>query len=148
MPIGEFCKRSVIFVRHDHTVREVAAIMRENHVGAVVIVEGDGHRKPVGIVTDRDIAIGIVATGLDPEVLTAGDIITPELVTAGEDQGVFETLQLMRAKGVRRLPIVDAEGLLLGLVTVDDVVDLLAEELSDLSKLITNEQAREVRTRR
>ncbi len=148
MPIGEICKREVVFSHRNHTVREAALLMREYHVGDLVVVEENGKRKPVGIVTDRDIAISIVALGLDPDVITVGDIMGPELVTMRENQGVFETIQQMRFKGVRRLPIVGEDGALVGIVAVDDLVALFADELSELSKVIAREQMVEVKTRR
>ena len=148
MPIGEICNREVVFSYPNHTVREAALLMREYHVGGLVVVEENGKRKPVGIVTDRDIAISIVALGLDPDVITVGDIMGPELVTVRENQGVFETIQQMRLKGVRRLPIVGEEGALVGIVAVDDLVALFADELSELSKVIVREQMVEVKPRK
>ena len=148
MPIGELCKHPVIVVEPEHTVRAAAALMREHHVGALVVVRNDGTRKPVGIVTDRDIAIGVVAVGLDAEVLTVGDIMGPRLVTAPVDQGVLETVRQMRTKGIRRLPLVAHDGALAGLVTLDDLLALLAGELDKLAGLVTREQAIEEKTRR
>ena len=148
MPIGEICNREVVFSYPNHTVREAALLMREYHVGGLVVVEENGKRKPVGTVTDRDISISIVALGLDPDVITVGDIMGPELVTVRENQGVFETIQQMRLKGVRRLPIVGEEGALVGIVAVDDLVALFADELSELSKAIVREQMVEVKTRK
>jgi CBS domain-containing protein len=110
--------------------------------------ESNGIRVPVGIITDRDLVIGVMALKLDPEVFTVGDLIHEELVTARASQGVFETLKQMRVKGVRRMPIVDdEEGNLVGILSVDDIVHLLAEEMRELSKLITREQRREKLTR-
>lgn len=148
MPIGEICNREVVFSYPNHTVREAALLMREYHVGDLVVVEENGKRKPVGTVTDRDISISIVALGLDPDVIRVGDIMGPELVTVRENQGVFETIQQMRLKGVRRLPIVGEEGALVGIVAVDDLVALFADELSELSKAIVREQMVEVKTRK
>ena len=149
MPIGEICNREVVLSHLNHTVREAALLMREYQVGDLVVVEEEnGKRKPVGIVTDRDIAISIVALGLDPDVITVGDIMGPELVTVRENQGVFETFQQMRFKGVRRLPIVGEDGALVGIVAVDDLVALFADELSELSKVIAREQMVEVKTRK
>jgi len=148
MPIGELCKHPVIVVEPEHSVRAAAAMMREHHVGALVVVRNDGTRKPVGIVTDRDIAIGVVAVGLDAEVLTVGDIMGPRLVTAPVDQGVLETVRQMRTKGIRRLPLVAHDGALAGLVTLDDLLALLAGELDKLAGLVTREQAIEEKTRR
>ena len=145
MPIGEICNREVVFSYPNHTVHEAALLMREYQVGDLVVVEENGKRRPVGIVTDRDIAISIVALGLDPDVITVVDIMGPELVTVRENQGGFETIQQMRLKGVRRLPIVGEE---VGIVAGDDLAALFADELSELSKAIVREQMVEVKTRK
>lgn len=149
MPIGEICNREVVFARRDETVRAAAQLMREHHVGDLVVVdERDGRRVPAGILTDRDIVVGIVAKHLDPDVLAVGDVIGPELVIAKESDGVSETIELMRAKGVRRIPVIDAAGALVGIVTADDMLDLLAEELSGLSRIVSREQRREAEYRK
>jgi CBS domain-containing protein len=150
MAIGEICTRVTVFATRDSTVAQAAKLMRQHHVGSLVVVEelNGAKRVPVGIVTDRDVVIEVMATGLDPNVITVGDIMDPELVTARESEGVLETMQIMRYKGVRRLPIVDKEGLLVGIVSIDDLLELLAEELSELTKIVAREQARETSGRR
>ncbi len=150
MAIGEICTRETVFATRDMTVAAAARLMRQHHVGTLVVVEeikGD-RRMPVGIVTDRDAVIEVMATGLDPNTITVGDIMDQELVTARESEGVLETMQIMRHKGVRRLPIVDKEGLLVGIVSVDDLLEVLAEEISELTKIVAREQARESSSRR
>jgi CBS domain-containing protein len=107
-----------------------------------------GKRVPVGIVTDRDAVVEVMATGLDPNTITVGDIMEQELVTARESEGVLETMQIMRYKGVRRLPIVGKSGELIGIVSIDDLLEVLAEEISELAKVVAREQARETTTRR
>jgi CBS domain-containing protein len=148
MAIAEICNRTVIIVEREHSVRDAAALMREHHVGTLIVVSNNGARKPVGIVTDRDIVVGVVGLDLDPAVLTVGDIMNPDFFTAPEDQGVFETIQQMRSKGIRRLPIVDGDGGLVGIVTLDDLLQLLAEELGELSRLVAREQVLEEKKRR
>lgn len=149
MPIGEICNRGVVFATRDTSILETAQLMRRHHVGDLVVVdEKNGKRIPVGIVTDRDIVIEVIAKEADINSLTAGDIMGPELVTAREAEGVFETIQLMRLKGVRRMPVVDTQGGLVGIVSVDDLVELLAEEMNELAKLISREQVREAKNRK
>jgi CBS domain-containing protein len=122
--------------------------MREHHAGDVVVTDDfDGRRIPVGIVTDRDIVVGVLAQELNPAGLTVGEIMTAALVTAKERDGVFETVRLMRAEAVRRVPIVDADGSLIGIVSLDDIVELMAEELGDLATLIRQEQRKETEVR-
>ena len=149
MSIGELCNRDVAFAMRETTIAAAARLMRHYHVGSLVVVdEKAGRRVPVGIITDRDIVVEVVATGLDAGTITVGDIMVQEIVTAPESMGVMETIQLMRVKGVRRLPVVDAGGGLAGIVTVDDLLDVLAEELSELARIVVREQVREAQLRK
>jgi predicted transcriptional regulator len=130
-------------------VKAVAQLMREYHVGSIVVADQpDGKRMPAGIVTDRDIAVAVVALGLKPEVIQVGDIMNQELVAVREDAGVAETVELMRMKGLRRLPVTDSAGALVGIVAADDVLSLLAEEMAALASMVTREHKREVETRK
>jgi CBS domain-containing protein len=150
MTIGDICTRVTVFTTRETTVAEAAKLMRQHHVGTLVVVEdvNGGKRVPVGIVTDRDAVVEVMATGLDPNAITVGDIMVQDLVTARETEGVLETMQIMRYKGVRRLPIVGKSGELIGIVSIDDLLEVLAEEISELAKVISREQARETTTRR
>jgi CBS domain-containing protein len=123
--------------------------MRENHIGSLVIVdEADRGRFPVGMLTDRDIAVAVVAPALDPRTLTVGEVMSGELVTASEQDDILDTLQRMRRRGVRRVPVLAANGTLAGIVTLDDLLELVAEQLGDIVKAITAEQSREAKTRK
>lgn len=149
MPISEICNREVIIVRPDDTALAAAKLMRQHHVGDVVVVEDRGGvRVPVGVVTDRDLVVEIIATELNPDVITAGDIMSQELVTVKESLGVFEAIQYMRAKGVRRLPVVNDSSGLVGILTMDDLLELMSEELLALAKLVKTEQKKETINRR
>ncbi len=144
MTIGTICNRDTIFTTRNSSIVDAAQLMREHHVGDLVVVdEQAGRRVPVGIVTDRDLVVEILARQVEPGSVTIGDIMSGELVTARESDGLFGTLQRMRAKGVRRVPVVDAGGGLAGIVAVDDFLDLFAEEISALARLVSREQARE-----
>ena len=149
MPVSEICNREVIVVRLNDTTLQAARLMRQHHVGDVVVVEDRGGvRVPVGVVTDRDLVVEIMAPELDQMVITVGDIMAPDLVMVKENAGVFEAIQHMRAKGVRRLPVVDESGGLVGILTLDDLLELLAEELLALAKLVRHEQKKETTSRR
>lgn len=149
MSIGEICNRKVVVMQAEESVAEAARLMRDQHVGSVLIVdEQDGKRVPVGIVTDRDLVVEVIAPELDPEVITVGDIMMTGFAVVKEETGVFEAIQYMRAKGVRRLPVVDIEEKLVGIVTLDDLLILLSEELDALAKLVAREQQNEVAVRR
>jgi CBS-domain-containing membrane protein len=149
MAIGEICSREVVFVQHDESVKAAAQLMRQHHVGSVVVVDDrNGKRVPAGIITDRDIVVAVVALGLNPDAVRAGDVMSQELVSVREDAGVAETTELMRMKGVRRLPVTDAGGSLVGIVASDDIVSLLAEEMSALATMVSREPKREAETRK
>lgn len=149
MPVSEICNREVIIVQRDDTVLDAAKLMRQFHVGDVLVVEErNGVRIPVGIVTDRDLVVEALAPELDGNAITVGDIMVPGLATVNEGTGIFEAIQYMRAKGVRRLPVVDGNGGLAGIIAMDDLLELLADELLALSKLVKHEQKKEVGSRR
>jgi len=148
MPVGEVCIREVIICNRGTSIREAAQLMRQYHVGDLLIVdERDGRRIPVGIITDRDIVLSVVALKLDPAVINVGNVVSEKIVTIREDQGLFDTIQLMRAHGIRRMPVVDQQGALAGIVSVDDLIQLFAEEMNELAKLITKEQTQETQTK-
>jgi len=130
---SEFCNREVVVVEKDAAVAAAARLMRQYHVGTVVVVQpGDKQRRPVGILTDRDIVLQFVAPGVAPDEISVSDAMATEFVTIGEDTGLFETVEMMKRHGVRRIPVVNAGGELVGLVAADDVLELLAEQLADL----------------
>lgn len=148
MSIGQFCIRDTVIVKKGDTIVEAAKVMRKHHVGSVVVVEESEHGcKPVGILTDRDLVVEILAEEVAPEAVTVGDVMSFELVTAREQDGLWETLQRMRASGVRRIPVVDDRGVLVGIVSADDYLEILSAELGELAKLLGREQGREERTR-
>lgn len=149
MTVGQICNRVVVFANRNTPLPDAAKLMRENHIGSLVIVdESDRGRIPVGMLTDRDIAIAVVAQALDPRTLTAGEVMSGELVTANEQDDMLDTLQRMRRRGIRRVPVLTAAGTLAGIVTLDDLLELVAEQLGDVVKAIATEQSREARTRK
>lgn len=148
MSIASICNRSTVIARRQDSVLEAARIMRQHHVGSVIVVDdANGAPTPVGIVTDRDLVLEVIAAGLDPDTVTIGDLTTGELITAREQDGLWDTMQRMRAHGLRRMPVVDPAGHLVGIVTVDDLLELLAVELNELAHIVAREQVREQKTR-
>src|SRR5512139_120604 len=149
MAVGELCNREVVIAEKTLSVVDAAGLMRKHHVGDLVVVEDrEGRKLPVGIVTDRDIVVEVVATGVNPEALKVGDIMGPEVATVRESEGLFEALRFMRDKGVRRMPVVDGTGGLAGILTLDDLLSLLAEEMTELAKLVSHERQREATARK
>jgi CBS domain-containing protein len=137
MGVGEICSREVVFARRNESVGQAARLMREHHVGSVVVAdERNGRRYPVGIVTDRDIAVGVVALGQDPEKRNVESAMPAELVCVRESDGLGRAVALMRAQGVRRLPVIDAAGGLVGILSADDVLEVLSEELYCLAGMV------------
>lgn len=148
MTVGEFCNREVVIAGKDSTIEKIAGLMRKHHVGDVVIVSTRGERSiPIGIVTDRDIVIELVAGDVPLDSVSAGDIMSYELFTAKEDDSIWDTLQHMRAKGIRRVPVVNDAGELEGILSVDDLLELFADELNLLAKVPFREQLVEGATR-
>src|SRR5512143_2263590 len=145
MSVGELCNREVVIAEKTLPVTEAARLMRSRHVGDLVVVEEKGGRMhPVGIVTDRDIVVEVVAAGVNADALKVGDIMGLDVATVRESEGLFEALRYMRDKGVRRMPVVDSSGGLVGILTLDDVLGLLAEEMAERAKLVSHERQREV----
>lgn len=148
MLAGEFCNRDVVVIGEDESVGEAARLMRAHHVGDVVVVrDRDGKRVPTGIVTDRDLVVEVLAPELTSADLAVKDLVTAPLVVAHDRDGLMEVLGLMRRKGVRRIPVVRADGELAGILSVDDLLELLTEMLSDLSILVRREHDHEMQTR-
>ena len=149
MHIGEICTRDVVCTDAQTPVAAVAKLMRQYHIGDVIVTRTDGAKRvPLGIVTERDIVLSVVAAEIAPGTLTVGEIMSAQLATAGEEEDVFETIQRMRNIGVRRMPIVDAEGALAGIVSIDDIIEVLAGEMTELARLVSREQLREQPTRK
>lgn len=149
MSAGEYCNREVVIVARSESIREAIDLMRRYHVGDVVVVEKRGEAPvPVGILTDRDIVLEVLAEGVDLDAVTIGDVMSFDLVTVPEDTSLLDVLALMGEKGVRRLPVVNRAGELVGILTVDDLLELLAEQLNDIVRLLARERSHEARCRK
>lgn len=146
---GEICTRSVTIAFKQTPLNGAARLMRENHVGCLVVVdEVGGKRIVVGVLTDRDIVTAVVAADLDPSTLQVEDVMSTDLVTAREDDSLIDLMHTMRRKGVRRIPVVGEQDELMGVVTLDDVLDILAQELGLLVAAIDSEGQRERQIRK
>ncbi len=142
MTIGSICKRNVAVVPKGESIVDAAKRMRLLHVGTVVVVDQrEGKQVPVGILTDRDIVLSIVASDAEHlPFLNVSDAMSDDLLTAVEDTTLSDALRLMQDRGVRRLPVVDHAGTLSGIVTADDVIRFLADELNQVVKLMNHEE--------
>ena len=148
MKVGELCNRSVVTAEPDMSIHEAARLMREHHVGCLVVIrENEGQVEPAGIVTDRDIVVELLAKDIALDTVTVGDIMSFALLKVGEDDSVFECTQRMRSRGVRRVPVITRSGALAGILALDDILSLLGEELSLMCKLTEREAEQEANKR-
>jgi CBS domain-containing protein len=144
MRIGEICERKVVHCTRNASIGEIARLMREHHVGDVIVVDVQGTNLiPIGIVTDRDLVVEVLAPDVARGDLCAEDLIKGELVTATEEELVYDAIWYMRSRGVRRLPVVDQRGCLVGILTADDVSRYLAVQLSELAQVPSHQKTLE-----
>lgn len=146
--LSAMCKFPVQVATRSTTIVGAARMMREGHAGALVVVDDSARPpKPIGIVTDRDIVVAIVALDLDPNVFLLDDLLSRSLVVAKGDQSIREGLALMNAKGIRRLPVVGKTGALIGIVALDDLIAEIARDLKQVADVIEREITKELELR-
>lgn len=134
MSAGRVCSRTVILASPDETVAEAAARMEREGVGTLVVTGED--RRPLGILTDRDVALRCVGRGLDPYATEVSDVMTSPVRTVPEGTAIEDALSSMAAAGNRRLVVTDADDRLVGILALDDVLDLLAEEAASIGRIL------------
>ena len=128
--LGKICTKPVVTASAQMTVDQAARAMRSKNVGALVVVNAG---RPVGMLTDRDIVVEVVARGMDPAEVRVGDVMVKKPVTIRQDLGIFDAARIFAKTGVRRLPVVTASGVLVGVITMDDVVMLLGNEMGHMA---------------
>jgi CBS domain-containing protein len=149
MLLKEICVLDVASCGRDAGILEAARLMRQHHTGDLIVVDDpDGDRVPVGIVTDRDIVVEVLANGLDLTKTRVAQIMSARLVIAAAAEDTSDAMDRMRLHGVRRLPVVDHDGRLMGIVTLDDMLTLHAAQATALADIVSKEQHREHRTKR
>ncbi|WP_254524131.1 CBS domain-containing protein [Natrinema caseinilyticum] len=137
MPVENLARSDVISATTDEPIHELASTMDDESVGSVVITD-DG--MPVGIVTDRDLMKHVLAERTDPDDVVAGDVMTEDLCTIEHDAGFYQATELMSEHGVRRLPVTGSDGELAGIITIDDLNELLADEHQELAGIIRKQR--------
>jgi CBS domain-containing protein len=148
MTVNTVCNHNVATIDLDEDVLKAAQRMRQTHVGDLIVVEQRGaHQIPVGIITDRDIVVSIIAKHLSPESIKGSDAVKTDLVTVHKDNGIEFALREMRRAGVRRVPVVGDEGELVGLLSIDDVIDHLAVQLGHIADIVRLQQQAEAKDR-
>ena len=151
MQVSEVCVLDVVVCSRRTTILEAARMMRQHHAGDLIVVDdADDERTPAGIITDRDIVVEVLGKDLNPATTPVGDIMVrlSHLVVARDTEDVGEAAERMRAHGVRRLPVIDRAGKLVGVVTLDDLLRLLARDATRLAEIVNMEQQHEQRTKR
>lgn len=148
MKTVEVCKRDVVIASRNTSLADAAKLMRERHVGSVLVVDAAAAGRPVGIVTDRDIVVQVVAAGLDHRGMTVGEIMSTPLLTVRDEDDALVALKAMRLRGVRRVPVVDEAGLLVGIVSLDDLLEIAGDALNDVVLAINSERSVESWRRR
>ena len=138
--IGELCSKPAVTASPDTTAREAAHRMWTRKVGALVVVNRRG--VPIGVVTDRDIAVRVVAQGADPASVRVGSLLARRPVVIREDAGVLDATKLLSRRGVRRLPVVSRTGKLVGIISLDDLLMLIGSELSHIASTLASELGR------
>jgi predicted transcriptional regulator len=148
MKVGEYCKREVVSINLAADALDAARLMREEHIGFLVVYSLDDElRKPVGVVTDRDLVLGVMAKEVSPQSVTVGDVMTRQPLVANESDDFKDLLQAMRVAGVRRAPVVDIRGALVGVIAIDDAIDAVTGLMCDIAGSIRSEQRQEWRAR-
>ncbi|HEX5104372.1 MAG TPA: CBS domain-containing protein [Pirellulaceae bacterium] len=138
MSAGRICIREVDTADVTESVQSAADRMNARNVGTLVVLNPE--RQPLGIVTDRDLTVRVLARGKDPLATTVGDVMTLFPRTVYEETSIEDAISLMRVGPFRRVPVVDREGKLVGLLSIDDVLELLAEEFRDIGQLLKAER--------
>ena len=144
MRVERVYTRRVVRTTASSTIEQAAELMRRYHVGALIVADDPpGEAEAIGVVTDRDIVVQAVARGFDLRCMGVGDLMTPEVGSIAEHADLHEALEVMRGAGVRRLAVTDHEGRIVGILSMDDVIDGLAADFSSLAGLLKAEVARE-----
>lgn len=149
MKLKDVCELNVVSCPENLSVTAAARIMRQQHTGDVIVVDdADGELTPVGILTDRDIVVTVLAEGADPDRTAVREVMARQLVIGEESEDLEVALERMQQHGVRRLPVVRSDGQLLGIVTLDDLIKVHAAQSATLLQILTREQEHENRVRR
>lgn len=141
MKVGEMCSRGVVSASESASLRDVATLMAERHVGAVVIVSKSSPR-PVGIITDRDIVRAQLEHVADLSRLRVADVMTKSPLTLSQDDALEDAVETLRAHGYRRAPVVNAQGELVGFVSTDDLIAEVTRQLGTLAGLLQRQPER------
>lgn len=138
--IADLATREVVTVTRDLSIQRATRLMRESNVGSLIVLNEEDDRRPVGMLTDRDVVYEVVALDLDANDVTVGDLMSLDLVTVQSDADLPSTLRLMGTEGIRRIPVIDAEGILVGIFALDDALEQLTGQLEDILLLVRRQR--------
>lgn len=148
MRVGEYCNRNVVVINGNESVKNAAELMRAYHVGDLILLEEQENKKvPIGIITDRDLVIEVMAAGVKPDSLLVRDILTEPFTYIFENDSLFYALEMMHSKKIRRLPVVNNDKALIGIITLDDFIEILAETMVNVVDVVKLQQKKEARQR-
>lgn len=148
MKVGDYCTRAVVSISGSADIVDAAKMMRDLHVGFLVVYkDGDELRKPIGVLTDRDLVVAVLARDVGPHAVLVQDVMTRQPLLAKEGDEISDMLQGMRVAGIRRIPVVDERGALKGVMAMDDAIHVITGLMCDISGSIKSEQRAEWRLR-
>ena len=145
MRVDELCTRNVITIEATASIVEAAKQMREHHVGDVIVLPEAGDRRPVGVLTDRDITVALVAEDLPLSGVSVGDVMSGDIVTVRVQDDLADALEIMATNAIRRIAVIDEDNEIVGILSIDDVIGVLADELKKVSTLCRRQPGREKR---
>lgn len=145
MRVDQLCTRNVITIEADASIVEAAKQMREHHVGDVIVLSEPDDRRPVGVLTDRDITVELVAKDLPLSGVSVGDVMSRDIVTVRVQDDLADALEIMTTNAVRRIPVIDEDDEIYGILSIDDVIGVIAEELKKVSSLCRRQPGQEKR---
>lgn len=142
MPIASLCSKAVVSVDASATLQTATELMKKNNVGSLIVMEGNGQRKPVGILTDRDVALKAFSNGLTAST-HVDQIMSKKIVSIASHAGIAEAVDKMENNGVRRIVVKDKDENICGVVSSDDILQLLAREISGIGRLVQKQVSAE-----
>ncbi|STY29288.1 CBS domain protein [Legionella wadsworthii] len=148
MRVGEYCNRDVVVINGNESVKNAAQLMRSYHVGDLVLLEEQENKKiPIGIVTDRDLVFEVMAAGITPDTLLVRDLLTEPISCVFENDSLFQALEVMHSKKIRRLPVINEDRSLVGIITLDDFIEILNETIFKMVDVVKLQQKKEEKQR-
>ena len=143
MKVKDIYTRGTVHIPRSRTLQEAAIQMRDQHIGALVVTDGAANDHVAGVVTDRDMVVRAVAKGASPVATTVGDVMTDGVMSVPQTTDVSDAMQTMFSHGIRRLAVTDDDGGVVGVLSLDDVIQAMSHELSQLASIVRSEQQRE-----